>query len=60
MKLLREKYKTWEGALKRCRFENSLAPHEFSRGYKARLYVYRVVQENGAYRIAREIKGARQ
>lgn len=56
MKLLREKYKTWEGARKRCGFENGLAQSEFERGYKARLYRYSIVQDDtGNWRVARKI-----
>jgi hypothetical protein len=53
MKFLKEKYKTWEGASKRCGFENSLARSEFERGYKARLYRYTVEQDGELYRVAR-------
>ena len=53
MKLLREKYKTHEGAIKRARFERSLAPSEFNQGYKARLYSYRVVQIENVWRVER-------
>lgn len=56
MKLLREKYKTYEGALKRCGFENSMARGEFSRGYKARLYRYTLVRDDaGLWRVARNV-----
>ncbi len=55
MKLLKETYKTYEGARKRCGFENGLAKHEFERGYKAKHYRYHIVQENGAFRVAREV-----
>lgn len=55
MKMLREKYKTYDGAMKRCRFENSLAPGEYRRGDKARLYHYTVVQDAaGMWRVARD------
>jgi len=55
-KLLREKYKTLEGARKRAAFENSLAPSEFARGYKARLYRYvTVVDPSGeGWRVERQ------
>lgn len=53
-KLLKEKYKTHEGAEKRCRFENALAKGEFERGDKARHYAYSVVLESdGAWRVQR-------
>jgi hypothetical protein len=59
MKLLREKYKTYEGAAKRARFENGLARSEFNRGYKARVYRYTVVAEEDStqgqtWRVQRE------
>ena len=57
-KLLREKYKTWEGAHKRAGFERSVAPGEFRRGDKARLYGYRVVTVDGVYRVERYIPAA--
>lgn len=53
MKLLKEVYKTYEGARKRAAFENSLARHEFERGYKAKHYRYSTVQEGNAYRVQR-------
>lgn len=54
VKLLKEKYKTREGAEKRCRFENALAKGEFKRGDKARHYAYSVVLESdGAWRVQR-------
>jgi hypothetical protein len=56
MKLLREKYKTWEGAHKRCGFENGVARSEYERGYKAKLYRYTLTQDDsGAYRVARTV-----
>lgn len=56
MKLLKEKYKTRDGAAKRARFENGLAPSEFKRGDKAKLYQYRVVTVDGFYRVERYVK----
>ena len=53
MKLLREKYKTLDGAQKRCGFENGLAKGEFERGYKAKRYRYTVVEQDGMYCVAR-------
>jgi hypothetical protein len=53
MKLLKEKYKTWDGAHKRCRFENGVAKSEFEQGYKSKHYRYTVVEQDGAYRVAR-------
>ena len=59
MRLLGAKYKTYEGALKRCRFENALAKPEFARGDKARLYRYSVVQDaEGLWRVARCAAGS--
>jgi hypothetical protein len=51
MKLLKEKYKTWEGAHKRVRFENALARGEFERGL---FYHYTIVQEGEVYRVQRQ------
>jgi hypothetical protein len=54
-KLLRERYKTAEGAYKRARFENGVALSEFRQGYKSRYYKYRTVQDDtGAFRVQRE------
>jgi len=53
MKLLKETYKTREGAAKRARFENSLAPFEHRQGYKAKLYRYTVVQLGVMWRVQR-------
>lgn len=55
MKLLKEIYKTYEGARKRAAFENSLARSEFERGYKAKHYRYSIVQESEVYRVKRDI-----
>jgi len=49
MKLLREVYKTYEGARKRAGFENGVAKSEFERGYKARVYHYSIVSERNYY-----------
>ena len=55
MKLLREKYKTVEGARKRAAFENAVARGEFERGDKARIYRYTVVREDdGTWRVQRD------
>lgn len=53
MRLLKKKYKTWEGAHKRCGFENGIALSEFKNGYKAKHYRYTVVEQEGMYRVAR-------
>jgi hypothetical protein len=57
MKLLKEVYKTYEGARKRAAFENAMAKGEFARGDKAKLYSYRVVDEGTTWRVARTVKG---
>lgn len=44
-KLLREKYKTYEGARKRAGFENGIAASEYRNGYKAKLYHYAIVAD---------------
>jgi hypothetical protein len=59
MRLLSAKYKTWEGAWKRVKFENSIARFEYEQCYKAHLYCYSVVTEKDAagkdvHRVARE------
>lgn len=54
MKLLTEKYKTYEGARKRAAFENGVARSEFEHGLKAKHYCYSVVAECDAWRVARE------
>jgi hypothetical protein len=59
MKLLREKYKTEDGARKRAAFENSLAASEYQRGYKARHYRYTTELVDGSYRVARHIPEVR-
>ncbi len=59
MKVLKEHYKTYEGARKRCAFENGLAKSEFEHGYKAHHYRYVVTQDSdGNWRVAREQKQA--
>jgi hypothetical protein len=55
MRLLKEIYKTYEGARKRAAFENGLARSEYERGYKAKRYQYSILEENGAYRVQRGI-----
>jgi hypothetical protein len=52
MKLLREKYKTPEGAYKRARFENGIADGEYRRGEKRRIYRYSMIEKDGLYRVA--------
>jgi hypothetical protein len=52
-RLLREKYLTSEGAHKRAGFERAVAPGEYARGEKARLYSYRVVFHENCYRVER-------
>jgi len=55
-KLLKEKYKTYEGARKRAAFENGVARGEYERGYKAKHYHYSIVQEGELYRVSRTIR----
>ena len=60
-KLLKEKYKTAEGAYKRARFENGLARGEFLRGDKARIYHYRAIPDDyhpGIYRVERTVSAS--
>jgi len=59
MKLLREHYKTEDGARKRAAFENGIARSEWERGYKARMYHYTVIFEDDCYRVRREQVGRR-
>lgn len=56
VKLLKETYKSLEGAQKRCAFENALARGESARGDKAKHYVYTIVTEGGAWRVARNVR----
>ena len=44
-RLLKEKYKTVEGAVKRCGFENGVAKGEYERGETAKHYRYAVVPD---------------
>ena len=54
MRLLKEVYKTYEGARKRAAFENGVARGEFLNGRKARYYRYTIEeQSNGTFRVAR-------
>ena len=55
MKLLKEKYKTYDGADKRRRFENGLAKSEFKMGYKAKHYHYTVVPDGDGWRVCRQV-----
>jgi hypothetical protein len=52
--LLKQVFKTYEGALKRVRFENAIArdQHRMGRGM---LYNFTLVKVDGGYRINREI-----
>jgi hypothetical protein len=62
MKLLKEVYKTYEGARKRAAFENGVARGEYERGYKAKHYRYAVIQETDyhsgkpVWRVKREVQ----
>ena len=51
--LLREKYTTMAGAQRRAAFENGVAISEYSHGWKAHLYSYRVVLCDTFYRVER-------
>ena len=52
-RLLKEIYKTHEGASKRARFENGVAPSEYEKGYRARLYQYTaVLQDYKTWRVS--------
>lgn len=53
------KYKTWQGAEKRAGFENGVAESEYRHGYKAAVYRYRVIAEDGVYRVQRYKKAIR-
>ncbi len=56
VKLLKETYKTHDGASKRCRFENAIAKSEYDRGYKSNRYYYAVCADsNGAWRVSRNV-----
>lgn len=54
MRMLKEKYKTYEGARKRAAFENGVARSEFEHGLKAKHYRYCIVAECDGWRVARE------
>lgn len=56
MKLLKEKYKTLDGAQKRAAFENAMALGEYIWGRKARRYSYSVVMEVDGFRVQRTAK----
>lgn len=53
MKLLKEVYKTREGAARRCGFENGIAASEYRRGDKAKHYRYTVEHMGEVWRVAR-------
>jgi hypothetical protein len=57
-KVLKEKYKTQEGADKRARFENGLAGFEHRQGYKAKHYRYRVIPDGELWRVERYVPQA--
>jgi len=60
MKLLKETYKTYEGARKRAAFENGVANSEFAKGCKAHIYRYTVELQGNAYRVARHMPIAKK
>ena len=51
--LLKEKYKTYHAARKRCGFENAMAKVEYERGNKAAHYRYTLTLEDGVWRVRR-------
>lgn len=56
VKVLKEAYKTYDGAWKRCGFENGVAAAEFKNGCKPKLYRYTVkADENGSWRVVRNV-----
>lgn len=58
IKLLREHYKTYDGADRRARFENGIAGSEFRNGYKAHLYRYVAIPDHenyGCFRVERRL-----
>ena len=57
-KLFPQRYKTFAGAAKRAQFERAMNPSEFRSGHAARLYVFRVVEHEGAYRVERSLPTA--
>jgi hypothetical protein len=58
VKVLKERYKTHDGANKRCGFENGVAESEFKNGYKAKHYRYRVISDDDGqlWRVARFVE----
>jgi hypothetical protein len=57
--MLAAKYKTREGAEKRCASENALAPGEYKRGETARLYRFTVIEDpyyKGTSRVQRSVQ----
>lgn len=54
-KLLKQVYKTWEGASKCARFENGVALSEYRNGIKANVYHYTVVPEGDKWRVQRSL-----
>jgi hypothetical protein len=57
-KLIGTKYKTWEGAAKRCAFERAMNPGEVRRGDATTLYSYSVVTVDGFFRVQKEKREA--
>lgn len=54
-KLLKEVYKTFEGARKRAAFENACAKGEFLRGDRAKIYRYTILpMTDGTFRVVRD------
>jgi hypothetical protein len=56
VKLLKEIYKTFQGARKRCAFEDAMAKSEFERGDKARLYIHTIAKgDDETWRVTRNV-----
>lgn len=56
IKLLKEIYKTHEGARRRAEFENSIAASDFNHGRTAKHYRYNIVtDDNVTWRVARSV-----
>ena len=55
MRLLGNKYKTYDGAQKRCGFENGVAKGEYERGEKSKLYRYTIERDGDSWRVGRHV-----
>jgi hypothetical protein len=56
VKTLKERYRTHEGARKRCAFENGIAKGEYERGDKAKNYKYTIDFDVAVWRVVRNIE----